>query len=136
MKNHALQEKGQGLVEYSLILILVAIVVMAILTVLGPQVGDVYSRIVVALSFGNGPITGVTAARTGDGNGNDVVVTVTVSEDTTVTIKDSQSGQTLSLSCTGGSCQGTLAGVGHNAGTVTTTAGGGSMTTGYGAQSS
>lgn len=135
MQSHTPQEKGQGLVEYSLILILVAIAVMAILTILGPQVGDVYSRVVVALSFGNGPITGVTAARTGGGNGNDVVVTVTVSENSTVSIQDSQSGQTLTLSCSG-SCQGTLTGVGHSSGTVTVTAGGGGMSTGYGAQSS
>ena len=52
MKSHHSQEKGQGLVEYALILVLVAIVVMGILTILGPQVGEVYSRITVALSSG------------------------------------------------------------------------------------
>ena len=118
------------MVEYSLILILVAIVVMAILSVLGPQVGDVYSRVMVALSFGNGPITSVSASRTGHNTGNDVVVTVTVSENTTVTVKDSQSGQSFSMSCSG-SCQGTLTGVGLGAGTVTATADGGGMTAGY-----
>jgi pilus assembly protein Flp/PilA len=40
------QEEGQGLVEYALILVLVAIVVIAILLVLGPAVGDVFSNIV------------------------------------------------------------------------------------------
>jgi pilus assembly protein Flp/PilA len=40
------REKGQGLVEYALILVLVAIVVIAILLVLGPVVGNVFSNIV------------------------------------------------------------------------------------------
>ena len=44
-----LREKGQGLVEYALILVLIAIVVIAILTVLGAQVSSVFSRISTAL---------------------------------------------------------------------------------------
>lgn len=44
------REEGQGLVEYALILVLVAIVVIAILMVLGPTVGNVFSQIVGALS--------------------------------------------------------------------------------------
>ncbi len=43
------REEGQGLVEYALILVLVAIVVIAILTLLGPQIGNVFSRINNAL---------------------------------------------------------------------------------------
>ena len=39
------RENGQGLVEYGLILVLVAIVVIAILTLLGPQIGNTFSRI-------------------------------------------------------------------------------------------
>jgi pilus assembly protein Flp/PilA len=39
------REEGQGLVEYGLILVFVAIVVIAILTVLGPQIANVFSRI-------------------------------------------------------------------------------------------
>ncbi len=39
------REEGQGLVEYALILVLVAVVVIAILTVLGPQIGNVFSKI-------------------------------------------------------------------------------------------
>ena len=38
-------EEGQGLVEYALILVLVAVVVIAILTLLGPQIGNVFSKI-------------------------------------------------------------------------------------------
>jgi len=40
------REDGQGLVEYALILVLVAIVVIAILTLLGPAIGAVFSNIV------------------------------------------------------------------------------------------
>ncbi len=38
-------EEGQGLVEYALILVLVAVVVIAILTLLGPAIGNVFSNI-------------------------------------------------------------------------------------------
>lgn len=38
-------EEGQGLVEYALILVLIAIVVIAVLTLLGPQIGQVFSDI-------------------------------------------------------------------------------------------
>jgi pilus assembly protein Flp/PilA len=37
--------KGQGLVEYALILVLVAIVVIAALMILGPLIGNVFSTI-------------------------------------------------------------------------------------------
>jgi pilus assembly protein Flp/PilA len=40
------REKGQGLVEYALILVLVAIVVIVILSVLGPTIGNVFSNII------------------------------------------------------------------------------------------
>ncbi len=39
------QMKGQGLVEYALILVLVAIVVIAALMVLGPIIGNSFSTI-------------------------------------------------------------------------------------------
>ena len=39
------KEKGQGLVEYALILVLVAVVVIAVLLVLGPVIGNVFSSI-------------------------------------------------------------------------------------------
>jgi len=40
------REEGQGLVEYALILVLVAIVVIVILSILGPSIGNVFSNIV------------------------------------------------------------------------------------------
>jgi pilus assembly protein Flp/PilA len=39
------KEKGQGLVEYALILVLVAVVVIAVLTLLGPIIGNVFSKV-------------------------------------------------------------------------------------------
>jgi pilus assembly protein Flp/PilA len=38
--------KGQGLVEYALILVFVAIVVVAVLTIFGPTIGNTYTRII------------------------------------------------------------------------------------------
>lgn len=38
-------EKGQGLVEYALILVLVTLVVLAVLQVLGPTIGNAFSSI-------------------------------------------------------------------------------------------
>lgn len=43
------KEKGQGLIEYALILVLIAIVVIVILQILGPQVGGIFSQISSAL---------------------------------------------------------------------------------------
>ena len=44
------KEKGQGLVEYALILVLVAIVVIVALSVLGPVIGGIFSDINASLS--------------------------------------------------------------------------------------
>jgi pilus assembly protein Flp/PilA len=44
-----LKEHGQGLVEYALILVLVAVVVIAILALLGPAIGNVFSTILDGL---------------------------------------------------------------------------------------
>jgi pilus assembly protein Flp/PilA len=43
-------QKGQGLVEYALILVLVAIVVIAALMVLGPIIGNVFTTVNSSLS--------------------------------------------------------------------------------------
>jgi len=42
-------EKGQGLVEYALIVVLIAVVSIAILTTLGSSVSSVFSRANAAL---------------------------------------------------------------------------------------
>jgi pilus assembly protein Flp/PilA len=39
------KEKGQGLVEYAIILSLVAIVVIAIVRLLGPEIGSTFNTI-------------------------------------------------------------------------------------------
>jgi pilus assembly protein Flp/PilA len=44
------KEKGQGLVEYAFILVLVAIVVLVALLVLGPVIGNTFSLINSSLS--------------------------------------------------------------------------------------
>ncbi len=45
LRNFFAYEEGQGLVEYALILVLIAIVVIGILTLLGGRVSTVFSRI-------------------------------------------------------------------------------------------
>jgi pilus assembly protein Flp/PilA len=44
------KEKGQGMVEYALIIVLIAIVVIVVLTLLGTQISGVFSRIAAALA--------------------------------------------------------------------------------------
>jgi pilus assembly protein Flp/PilA len=41
----AIKEKGQGLVEYAIILAFVAIVVIAVMRLLGPTIGNTFSSI-------------------------------------------------------------------------------------------
>jgi pilus assembly protein Flp/PilA len=45
-------EQGQGLVEYALILVLIAVVVIAVLLTLGPAISDVYTKAVCGLQGG------------------------------------------------------------------------------------
>ena len=42
-------EGGQGLVEYALILVMVAIVVIVVLALLGPAIGNIFSNILPLL---------------------------------------------------------------------------------------
>lgn len=44
------KEEGQGLAEYGLILVLVAVVVAAILVTIGPEIAEMYNRVVEALT--------------------------------------------------------------------------------------
>ena len=43
------REEGQGLVEYALILVLIAIIVIAVLTIMGPEVANIFSTILGAI---------------------------------------------------------------------------------------
>jgi len=45
------KEKGQGLVEYAIILAFVAIVVIAAMRLIGPKVGNVFSSINNSIVF-------------------------------------------------------------------------------------
>lgn len=47
------KQLAQGLVEYALILVLVAVIVIGILTLLGPQIGNIFSRLVAPSYCGN-----------------------------------------------------------------------------------
>ncbi len=42
-------QEGQGLIEYSLIIVLIAIVVMIVLLILGPSIGELFSNIVSSI---------------------------------------------------------------------------------------
>jgi pilus assembly protein Flp/PilA len=39
------QERGQGLVEYAIILVFVALVVIAVVRLIGPRIGNIFSTI-------------------------------------------------------------------------------------------
>ncbi|TAK32398.1 MAG: Flp family type IVb pilin [Chloroflexota bacterium] len=43
------REEGQGLVEYGLIIFLISIVVIAILILVGPRIGSMFSSITAAI---------------------------------------------------------------------------------------
>ena len=111
------QESGQGLVEYALVLTLVAIVVIGILTFLGPTVGNVYANIGEVLD--GGPITQVAAERV-HGHSGHVKVTITVSQETQVTFE--LDGQTRTRNCNG-ECEHTFTHAPEGTGQVHITAG-------------
>ena len=129
------QEAGQGLVEYALILVLVAIVVIAILLLMGPVVGNVFSNIVMNLEVAglitdkSGVITSVSVQHSGSA----LNVTINVSTDTNVDVSASPSGRSESdVPCNNGGCFVSLGNVGFGAGSVTVTAAvGGTVTVTY-----
>ena len=61
--------RGQGLVEYSLILVLIAIVVIGVLTQLGGQTSEVFSRVSCTLDGGTVATTSHPGKPKGDGDG-------------------------------------------------------------------
>ena len=60
MKNFFKDESGQGMVEYGLIIALIAIAVITALTALGPKIGDIFDKATAELTKAGG---------TGGGNG-------------------------------------------------------------------
>ena len=58
-------EGGQGLVEYALILVLISLVVIVVLSLLGPSIGNVFSNVVDELNMlggGNNYVVAITRA--------------------------------------------------------------------------
>jgi pilus assembly protein Flp/PilA len=43
------RDEGQGLVEYGLLIALIALVVLLALTLFGPQIGNLFSQIITCL---------------------------------------------------------------------------------------
>jgi len=104
---HLSREKGQGLVEYALILVLVAIVVIAILLLLGPVIGNVFSNITAELlnpsggAGGGGSTRAISSVSASQSFGR-LIITVTVSTNTRVSLSG---GVTHSGKECVGSCQ-------------------------------
>ncbi len=105
------REEGQGLVEYALILVLVAIVVIAILLIVGPAVSQVFCQVTNKLqagscSIGGGDITGASADYDpGAGMGATPSVTLTISVNPDVTaVQVSGDISKGNIACSGGSC--------------------------------
>jgi pilus assembly protein Flp/PilA len=48
MSNHP-EKDGQGIIEYALIMIFVAVVVIIVMVFIGPSMGNVYSNIISAI---------------------------------------------------------------------------------------
>ena len=45
------REEGQGLVEYALIILFIAIVIIAVLVIFGPTIGNLYSQVVYEIPW-------------------------------------------------------------------------------------
>jgi pilus assembly protein Flp/PilA len=45
MLYHPPPEQGQGLLEYALVLLLIAIAIIAVLVIFGPAIGNLYSEV-------------------------------------------------------------------------------------------
>jgi pilus assembly protein Flp/PilA len=114
---------GQGLVEYALILVLVAVVVIAIMLVLGPAVGDVFSTVTTALASGTTEDAVAVVELTDDrawrhNHPDHVCVEFSVSSDTTVTLLYSD-GEEKTVPCSaGGVCSVHRLPVGAEAGVI------------------
>jgi len=103
------RERGQGLVEYALILVLVAIVVLGALVLLGPQINSAYNRVISNLG-GTVPYTySITGGPTITANYNAGVDRCTYRLSMSVKVSDGGSpvsGSTISVNVSGGSASG------------------------------
>lgn len=125
--------QGQGLVEYALLLMLVSVVVVVILTLLGPQVGNVFSRVTTAMAGPSGeeapPTPAMITNASANYSGGQLTVSVTLDQNGTITVTHQGSGKTSTVSCNP-TCQVTFSGV-SDEGTVVVTAPGNSRTINY-----
>ncbi len=131
------KNRGQGLVEYALLLTLVAVIVIGILTLMGPQIGNVFSQVTASLGGvsqgnqqanqnNNAQILNATALSDGHGT---VTVTITLSENANITVTDQDSGTSVSGYCNT-PCQVSLNGL-PDSGNLIITAPGNSVTIHY-----
>jgi pilus assembly protein Flp/PilA len=97
------REAGQGLVEYALIMVLVAIVVIVILATMGPAIRTVYCQVVLQLNPSGTCTASVAAANEGNGNGNQQQPTVQPTVQPTATT----AAGSMSYSQNWGGCSGT-----------------------------
>jgi pilus assembly protein Flp/PilA len=116
------RQEGQGLVEYALVIVLLAIVVIVILTILGPQVSGAFAKVIAGLNgqviTGRGVeyvITGFAVNPTGSGP----LCNVSVTGVSLIALKNGvpypQANVSVSVSATGGS-PGSLSGQTDNSG--------------------
>ncbi len=91
------REEGQGLVEYALLLVLVAIVVIGILGLMGGQIRDTFAEIIGYL--GGGTVSATCSSIPGPGGTINARVTVNVAEDASVSV-GGQTRPNCSGSCT------------------------------------
>ncbi len=101
------RERGQGLVEYALILVLVAVVVIAALVLLGPQISNAYNRVITALG-GTVPYTyTITSGPTISTSYSAGICTYSLSMSVKITDGGSPvSGEAVSVSVSGGAAAG------------------------------
>lgn len=79
------RDESQGLVEYALILVLVAVVVIAVLSLLGPEVNSVFCTVTAALSGASDcNVTGVISSCSPTVSGGNVYLEAVISASATV----------------------------------------------------
>ena len=123
MRSRSILEDGQGLVEYVALLLFVALVSVAILSVYGAQLAGLIDKVTLAMAMVTEPghLLTLESQRTGKA-GNDVISQIAVSGLTEVTVTDSQSGKVMTTICRYG-CEVIIEAVGFEAGTITAIAG-------------
>ena len=106
------QEDGQGLVEYALLLVLVAIVAFVILSILGTQVATVFANVGEVIDGGS--IVNMETERFGSGQHVRLNITTNSNVRITATLED---GSSRSKNCNQ-SCSITFNNVGSSSGTI------------------